>query len=93
MALHIFELMVEFLEANVVLIGILMVAVEYLKLGLQKFEWYQGWMATVGAFVLGFLFAIPQTGFELIPYIAHGLGLGLVATGVYKIGEGLIRKS
>ena len=91
--LEMFEMMVIFLEANVVLIGLLMVAVEYVKIALQKIPAYQGWMATVTAFVLGFLFAIPSGGFEVLPFIAHGLGLGLVATGVYKIGEGLVRKS
>ena len=92
MILELYELMVEFLETNVALIAFLMVIVEYAKLGLRKFEWWKGWMTTVLAFVLGFVFAIPVTGFEVVPFIAHGIGLGLVATGVYKIGEGISRK-
>ena len=92
MILELFYMMVEFLEANAILIALLMAVVEYVKLGIQQYDWYQGWMGTLLAFVLGFLFAIPPAGFDLVPFIVHGIGLGLVATGVYKVGEGLFRK-
>lgn len=93
MILELFDMMVEFLEANAILIALLMAVVEHIKLRIQQYDWYQGWMGTLLAFVLGFAFAIPPTGFELVPFIVHGIGLGLVATGVYKVGEGLFRKS
>jgi len=93
MIVVLFNEMVEFLESSVLLVGLLMAVVEYLKIWLKSYEWYTGWMTTVLAFVLAFVFAIPESGFELVPYIIHGFGLGLVATGVYKVGDGISRKT
>jgi hypothetical protein len=93
MILEMYALMVEFLEANLILIGLLMVAVEWVKLGVKQLPFYEGWQVTAVAFILGFVFAIPMQGFELMPFIAHGIGLGLTAVGVYKVGEGLARKT
>lgn len=96
MFLEYYNLMVEFLEANAILIALLMTLVQYLKPLLQQFVWYKGWMVTVGAFVLSFLLAIPENGFvgiDVALYIVQSIGLGLVATGIYKVGEGLAYKA
>lgn len=93
MFLNLYNAMVEFLSTNVVLIALLMAIVEYAKRELQKYEWVEGWMITVLAFALGFLLAIPEQGFVdivILEYLVHGIGLGLVATGVYKVGESIL---
>ena len=90
MFLEFYGVMVQFLRENVVLIGLLMSIVQYVKLQAQNYDWYQGWMATVFAFVLGFALAIPETGFanlDVLVYVAHAVGLGLVGTGLYKVGD------
>ena len=96
MFLKYYNIMVEFLQANAILIALLMTIVQYVKLEVQKFTWYSSWMSTVFAFVMGFLLAVPEFGFvsvDIGEYIVHGIGLGLVATGIYKIGEGLMYKT
>jgi len=92
MFLEYYGVMVQFLSENVVLIGLLMSIVQYVKIQAQGFEWYQGWMTTVFAFVLSFVLAIPAEGFadfNVPVYIVHAIGLGLVATGLYKVGNDL----
>lgn len=96
MILEIYELMVAFLKENAVLVALIMTATEYLKRWLKNYPWYEAWHSTVVAFVLGFILAIPSTGFAGIgwmAYIASGVGLGLVATGIYKVGDSLAHKA
>ena len=95
MFLELYNAMVEFLQGNVVLVALLMAIVEYVKRAISGQEWVEAWMITAFAFALGFVLAIPEAGFvdlAIADYIAHSIGLGLVATGVYKIGETLVRK-
>ena len=90
MFLEFYGVMVKFLSENIVLIGLLMSIVQYAKIQAQNYDWYQGWMATVFAFVLSFVLAIPVEGFanfDIPVYIVHAVGLGLVATGLYKVGD------
>lgn len=90
MFLEFYGVMVQFLRENLVLIGLLMSIVQYVKVQAQNYDWYQGWMATVFAFVLAFVLAIPAegfAGFDIPVYIVHAVGLGLVATGLYKVGD------
>jgi hypothetical protein len=47
---------------------------------------------TVIAFAIGFILAIPAGPIVWLDFIAHGVGLGLVATGLYRTGESLVRK-
>ena len=85
----------DFLEANPALIALVLAIVEYVKRWVQDQTWYKDWYVTIFAFVVSFLFAIPAEGFaglDWVMYIAHGFGLGLVATGVYKVGSTLVRK-
>lgn len=96
MFLEMYGSMVEFLEGSVVLVGLVIIIVEYLKRWLKSFEWYKSWMSTAMAFVIGYVMVIPSTGFVAVNWIdliAHGFGLGLVATGLYKVGSTLSRKS
>ena len=92
MFLNLYNVMVEFLQNNLVLVALLMAIVEYAKRELVKFEWVKSWMVTLLAFVIAFILAIPEQGFAgivILEYIAHGVGLGLVATGIYKVGESI----
>jgi len=85
MVLHMFEAMVEFIESNPLVIALVMAIVQYVKQAVQGYDWYKGWHVTAFAFALAFLFAIPAEGFVLFEFIASGLGLGLVATGLYDV--------
>jgi hypothetical protein len=49
-------------------------------------------MITLMAFAVGFVLAIPAEGFEIMPYVTHSIGLGLVATGLYKVGSTIASK-
>jgi hypothetical protein len=84
--------MVEFLEANVILIGLLMAIVEPLKLVIKSQEWYQKWMTYALAGAISLLLAVPEQGFVIDLYIAHSVGLFLISVGLYKVGEGIIAK-
>jgi len=94
--LEMYNLMIQFLEENGVLIALLIAVVETVKPLIHLTSWYKGWMMTLVAFVIAFIMAIPETGFigiVWVEYIAHGVGLGLVGTGLYKTGATLIEKA
>jgi hydrogenase-4 membrane subunit HyfE len=92
MFLELYGVMVEFLESNAVLIALLIATVEYIKSVIKPMSWYKGWIMTVIAFAIGFILAIPAGPIVWLDFIAHGVGLGLVATGLYRTGESLSRK-
>ena len=77
--------MVEFIKAYPQVVLLLMAIVQKVKEFIKDKPWYKGWYMTIFAFVIAFLFAIPAQGFEVIPFIAGGLGLGLISTGLYDI--------
>lgn len=94
--LELYNKMVEFLQSSAILIGLLVAVVEYLKVQLKAQDWYSPWMTNLMAFVVAFVLAIPSDLFASTPvidYVVHGVGLGLVATGLYKVGESLIKKA
>jgi len=97
MVLDYYEKMVQFLSESAVLIALLVSIVEYLKIELEKVAWYKPFMTTVLAFLVAFILAIPESGFvagmDIPMYLVSALGLGLVATGVYKVGSTLARKA
>jgi len=96
MFLDMYNSMVTFLEGNIILVSLIIIIVEYLKRWLKPITWYKDWMTTALAFIIGFTMVIPSTGFATVDWfdlIAQGFGLGLVATGVYKVGSTLSRKS
>jgi len=85
-----------FLANNAGSVAIIMSAVQYIKLKINMLPWYKGEYMTILGFVLGFLFAIPETGFvgiDLIQFAIHGIALGGAATGIFKIGAELIRRA
>ena len=89
------EKMQSFLLANAALIIIVMSIVEYVKRWVESSPWYKPEFMTAFGFILGFAFAIPATGFVGIAwtdFVAQGFGLGLVATGIYKVGSTLASK-
>jgi hypothetical protein len=99
MLFQIVEGVKEFLAANAALIALVLTIVEYVKRAVlaQNFTWMKDWYITAFAFAVSFLFAIPADGFSAIgadpvTYIANSIGIGLVATGVYKVGATLVRK-
>jgi hypothetical protein len=92
MFLELYGVMVEFLESNAVLIALLIATVEYIKSVIKPMSWYKGWIMTLIAFAIGFILAIPAGPIVWLDFIAHGVGLGLVATGLYRTGESLVRK-
>ena len=96
MFLKYYQMMVEFLKENAILIALLMSIVESVKVWAKAQAWYEKWMSTVFAFVVSFVLAIPEGGFvgmDVYTYVVHGVGLGLVAVGLYKVGSGLAKKA
>ena len=90
----------DFLAANAVLLALVFAIVEYAKrlILAQNFPWMKDWYITAFAFVVSFLFGIPEAGFSAIGadpvmYIANSIGIGLVTTGVYKVGSTLAKKA
>ncbi len=99
MLFQIIESVEKWLSANAALIALVFAVVEYVKQAVlaKNFPWMKDWYITAFAFVVSFVFAIPEAGFSAIGadpviYIANSIGLGLVTTGVYKMGSALIRK-
>ena len=90
------EKMQLFLAANAVLVVLILTIVEYVKRWVELKPWYRPEFMTAFGFLLGFAFAIPSTGFvgiSWVDFIAQGFGLGLVATGIYKVGATLAHKA
>jgi hypothetical protein len=94
MLAQIITIMEKFLAENLVLVGLVVAVVTYIKRWIEGMAWYKPEYMTILGFVLGFLFAIPPTGFVgivWIDFVAQGLGLGLVATGLYKTANDIAR--
>ena len=85
---------IAWVDANVLVVAMIMSITAYFKLLLQPFEWAKPWMITAFAFVLAYVFAIPAWPFPLtIDYVLNGFMLGLAATGIYKTGAALAEKA
>jgi hypothetical protein len=85
---------ISFVESNLILVGLIMSIVAYIRLFLSAFAWCRGWMITVIAFLLAFLFAIPAGPFAFTAeFVLKGFILGLAATGIYKTGAALAEKA
>jgi len=85
---------IAFLESNPATVAMLMAVTAYTKLFLSGFKWYQPWMATLFAFILAYLFAIPSLPFvPSFDFVLNGFLLGLAATGIYKTGAALAEKA
>ena len=94
MILQLINSALAFLGESLVLVATMMSIVEYVKRWAATQVWYQGWQMTVFGFVLGFLFALPAAGFaaiDLMVYIPNSVILGLVATGIYKTANSVLR--
>jgi len=88
------EAMVVFIDANPIVIGYVLAIVEILKRWSAGWTWMKPEYMTIVGFLIGFLFAIPAEGFVGIvwfDFVAHGFGLGLIATGLYKVGSTLAK--
>lgn len=87
---------IEFIEMNPAMVFYMMGIVEYVKRFVSNYPWYRGLYMTIFGFALGFLFAIPESGFARVVdpllYASQSIALGLVATGIYKVSETLVRK-
>ena len=85
---------ISFVESNIILVGMIMSIVAYVRLFLSAFDWCKKWMITAVAFLLSFLFAVPAGSFVLTPaYILNAFMLGLAATGIYKTGAAIAEKA
>ena len=95
MFMNFISVMIAFIQANPAMVAMIMGLMEYFKAAVQNFVWVKSWMLTVSAFLLGFFMAIPAGGFVgivWIDFVAQGFGLGLVASGLYKVGDTLVAK-
>ena len=95
MILEFINKMVAYLDASPALIAVVVAVTEYIKRWAIKQKFYQPEYMTVVAFLAGFVLVIPVGGFESIDwvqYVAQGFGLGLVGSGLYKVGSALAAK-
>ena len=83
-----------FIAENPALVAMIIVIVEYVKRWTQDAVLFKSEYMTALGFLLGFLFAVPEAGFgaiEPISFIAQGIALGGVATGLFKVGNSFAR--
>jgi hypothetical protein len=92
MVLEFYHMMVDFLTENVELVALCLALVQLIKMAIEGQEWYQKWMGIVVAGLVSFALALPPTleAFEVMPFLAGGLGLFGMATGVYKLLKDLM---
>jgi hypothetical protein len=86
----------DFVMENAVTVGFVMAGVEYLKVWLRSQAWYQGPVITASAFLLAFLFVIPEAGFvgiDWLEFAISGIAVGGAATGIFKLGSSLAEKA
>jgi len=87
MVLDFYQMIVEFLNNNTELVVLCLAFVQLLKMVIEKEIWYKKWMGIVIAGVVSFALALPSTleAFDIMSFLAAGLGLFAMATGVYKL--------
>lgn len=92
MVLDFYHMIVDFLTENVELVALCLALVQLIKLAIEKQAWYSKWMGVVIAGIVSFALALPATfeAFEVVPFLAGGLGLFGMATGVYKLLKDLM---
>lgn len=92
MILEFYHLMVAFLTENAELVVLCLALVQLIKMAIEKQSFYQKWIGIVIAGVVSFALALPPTfdAFETVPFLAGGLGLFGMATGVYKLLKDLM---
>ena len=84
----------KFIADNPALIAMIIVIVEYVKRWTKPLSWFKPICMTALGFLLGFLFAVPEAGLgaiEPITFVAQGIALGGVATGLFKVGNSFAR--
>ena len=84
----------KFIADNPALIAMIIVIVEYVKRWTENLAWFKPQYMTLLGFLLGFLFAVPEAGFlaiEPVTFIAQGIALGGIATGLFKVGNSFAR--
>lgn len=92
MILDFYHMIVNFITENTELVVLCLALVQLIKIAIEKQTWYAKWMGVVIAGVVSFALALPSTfdSFEVIPFLAGGLGLFGMATGVYKLLKDLM---
>lgn len=84
---------IDFVGENAVMVGMIMAIMGYVKSAVENKPGIKGWMLTAFAFLLGFVFAVPEAGIvNFSEFVANGFMLGLCATGIYKTGDNLLAK-
>lgn len=92
MLLDLINVGVKFLEANPILVGVVISVTEFFKRWMKKQAWAKDTYSLVFGMAAGFLFAIPSAGFEaIVPeiFIAQGVALGGVACGLYMTASSI----
>ncbi len=85
---------IAYIQANLVVVGMIMSIVAYFRLAIKVYPWCRAWMITAFAFLLAFLFAIPAGGLVLsAEFVIHFFMLGLASTGIYKTGAAIAEKA
>ena len=95
MILDLVNVGIRFLEANPVLVGVVISATEFFKRLMKKQAWAKDIYSLAFAFAVGFLFAVPKLGFDaIVPevFLAQGIALGAVASGLYMTASSIAKK-
>ena len=92
MVLEFYHLMVEFLKANTELVALCLAVVQLLKLAIKDKPFYESWMGIAIAGVISLAMALPPSfeSFDYALFSAAGIGLFLMATGIYKLLKEMI---
>ena len=92
MVLEFYHLIVTFLQENTELVVLCLALVQLIKIAIEKQPFYQKWMGFLIACIVSFALALPPTfaEFAVVPFLASGLGLLGMATGVYKLLKDLM---
>ena len=94
MILELIHVAISFLEANPILVGVVISVTEFFKRWMLKQAWAKDIYSVAFAFVAGLVFAIPETGFEGIDpviFATQGIALGAAASGLYMTASSISR--
>lgn len=94
MALKFIALMKDFIAENAILIGYVVAFVEIVKRLTAGKPWMKNLYLTIFGVVVGFVFVIPESGFigiDWFSFIANGVALSALATGLYQTASSLAK--
>ena len=92
MILEFYHVMVEFLKANPELVALCLAVVQLIKLAIKEKPFYKEWMGVAIAAIISLAMALPASfeAFDYVLFAASGIGLFLMATGIYKLLKEMI---